>query len=238
MNEDQRTVVLISGADGGIGTPIVRDLLANGYRVSLGGLDTKYLAEIFGPANEDCFHAKFDAFDHASAATWIAETVERFGRIDALVNSIGSGERVTLTDDNEAALDRLWEINAKTPLRLARLCLPYLETCGRGRVVNIVSLGGKRIANVAVGYGMTKFALMGVTHAIRTHSWDKGVRATAICPGWVRTEMSQSSPTLEIKSDEMIDPETIALLVRTAIELPNNAAIAEMIVNCEFEDLF
>jgi NADP-dependent 3-hydroxy acid dehydrogenase YdfG len=50
--------------------------------------------------------------------------------------------------------------------------------------------------------------------------------------------MGLTSPTRKIQPDEMIDPATIAQLVRTAIELPNNAAMAEMLVNCEFEDLF
>ncbi|RTM09690.1 MAG: SDR family NAD(P)-dependent oxidoreductase [Hyphomicrobiales bacterium] len=87
-------------------------------------------------------------------------------------------------------------------------------------------------------YGTTKFAAMGLTHATRTYGWDKGIRATAICPGWVATERNRNSPNLALPPDEMIQPSSIAHLVRTAIELPNNAAIAEMVVNCEFEDLF
>jgi len=231
-------VVLVSGSDGGIGSAIVADLLTHGYRLSLGSLDVGLLTDKFGPETPTKIYQPFDAFDPESARAWVARTVDTFGQIDGLVNALGLGTRVTIMDDNDPILDKLWEVNVKAPLRLTRLCMPFLEKCGHGRVVNIVSLGGKRIRNVAVGYGVTKFALMGLTHATRTYGWDKGIRATAICPGWVRTQRGMNSPTLKIAHDKMIDPDTIAQLVRTALELPNNAAIAEMLVNCEFEDLF
>jgi NAD(P)-dependent dehydrogenase (short-subunit alcohol dehydrogenase family) len=233
-----KPVILISGSDGGIGAAIVTELMEHGYRLSLGTMDTNLLVEKFGPETPDSIYQPFNAFERGSAEDWVEKTVEKFGQIDGLVNAIGLGTRVTIMDDNDEVLDRLWEVNVKTPLRLTRLCIPHLEACGKGRVVNLVSLGGKRIKNVAVGYGLTKFAAMGLTHATRTYGWEKGIRATAICPGWVKTSTSLTSPTLKIGPDEMTQPATIALLVRTALELPNNAAMAEMVVNCEFEDLY
>ncbi|WFP65623.1 MULTISPECIES: SDR family NAD(P)-dependent oxidoreductase [unclassified Mesorhizobium] len=235
---NNRPVILISGSDGGIGSAIVSELMERGYRLSLGAMNARALVEKFGPETPDRIYQSFDAFDRSSAKSWVDRTAKTFGQIDGVVNAIGLGLRVTIMDDNDEDLDKLWEVNVKTPLRLVRLCMPYLEACGKGRVVNLVSLGGKRIKNVTVGYGTTKFAAMGLTHAIRTYGWDKGIRATALCPGWVKTSMSVKSPTLKIQQDEMTDPSTIAHLVRTAIELPNNAAMAEMVVNCEFEDIF
>ena len=235
---ENKPVILVSGSDGGIGSAIVTELLSRGYRLSLGALDVSSLTDKFGPETPNMIHQPFDAFKAESAQAWVTRTADTFGQIDGLVNAIGGGSRVTIMDDNDEGLDVLFEIYVKTPLRLTRLCMPYLEKCGHGRVVNIVSLGGKRIRNVAVGYGVAKFAQMGLTHAIRTYGWDKGIRATALCPGWVRTATSLTSPTLKLQPEEMTDPATIAQLVRTAIELPNNAAIAEMVINCEFEDLF
>ncbi|CDZ55165.1 SDR family NAD(P)-dependent oxidoreductase [Neorhizobium galegae] len=232
-------VILISGGDGGIGSAIVEDLLNHGYRVSLGSLDTDPLESKFGPADANRIYRSFDAFDKESATRWVSDTIDTFGQIDGLVNAIGGGGRTALMDDNDKALDEVWELYVKTPLRLTRLCMPYLENSGRGRVVNIASLAAKRIRNVTVGYGVAKFAQLGLTHATRTYGWEKGVRATAICPGWVATAKSaQKSPGLNIPAEDMTDPSTIAHMVRTAIELPNNASMAEMIINCEFEDLF
>ncbi|WP_180900702.1 SDR family NAD(P)-dependent oxidoreductase [Martelella soudanensis] len=228
-------VIMISGANRGIGAAIVRDLLQHGYRLSLGARDVATLEAEHGAPGDTLSYHRFDAFEPETARQWVDETVARFGRIDGLVNNAGSGEQVLLTDDNEEALDRLWAVNVKAPLRLTRLCLPYLEETGRGRIVNIVSMSGKRVRNGFVGYNMTKFAVMGLTHTTRHVAWEKGVRATAICPSFVRTEMS--SYTSKVKPDDMIQPETMAELVRTAIELPNNAAMAEMLVNCRLEDM-
>lgn len=236
---NDRPVILISGSDGGIGLAIVADLLEHGYRLSLGAMDPNVLVEKFGPETADKIYQQFDALERGSAEAWVDRTVKTFGQIDGLVNAIGIGTpRVEIMEDDDEGLDKLWAVNVKAPLRLTRLCMPYLEACGKGRVVNLVSLGGKRIRNVSVGYGTTKFAAMGLTHATRTYGWDKGIRATAICPGWVATERVVKSLTRTRQPQEMIQPSTIAHLVRTAIELPNNAAMAEMVVNCEFEDLF
>ena len=228
-------VVLVSGANRGIGAAIARELRSAGYRLSLGARDPKALADAHGPADDTSLHCVFDAFQPDTAERWVSESVSRFGRSNALVNNAGSGETVTLFDDNDEALDRLWAVNAKAPLRMTRLCLPHLERTGRGRIVNIASLSGKRVRNGFVGYNMTKFAMMALTHTTRHVAWDKGVRATTVCPSFVRTDMSAYSN--KVAPEDMIQPETIAHLVRTAIELPNTAAMAEMLVNCRLEDM-
>lgn len=232
---DQDGVILISGANRGIGRATATCLRDAGYRLSLGARDVGKLEEAFGAPDDRLVFNRFDAFDRQSAADWVANSLERFGRIDALVNNAGLGEQVKLTDDNEDALDRLWEVNAKAPLRMIRLCLPHLEACGHGRIVNVASLSGKRVRNAFVGYNMTKFALMGITHTTRHVAWEKGVRATAVCPSFVRSEMS--AYTSKVSPEDMIQPATLADLVKTLIELPNNAAIAELLVNCRLEDM-
>ncbi|NTE53782.1 SDR family NAD(P)-dependent oxidoreductase [Agrobacterium tumefaciens] len=228
-------VALVTGAGRGIGLAIARELAEHGYRLSLGARDTAALEAAFGPEGGQFHYAHFDAYEPANAQAWVNGAVARFGRIDALINNAGLGERVSLMDDNDEALDRLFAVNVKAPLRMTRLCLPHLEQTGTGRIINIVSMSGKRVRNAFVGYNMTKFAVMGLTHTTRHVAWEKGVRATAICPSFVRTEMS--AYTNKVMPDEMIQPETLASLVRTAIELPNTAAMAEMLVNCRLEDM-
>lgn len=234
-DDNPQRVVLLSGANRGIGLAIAEELAGHGYRLSLGTRDPDKLRAHFGPENDRFHYAYFDAYEPASSEAWVAAAVEKFGRIDALVNNAGLGERVSLMDDNDEALDRLWAVNVKAPLRMTRLCMPHLEASGSGRIVNVSSMSGKRVRNAFVGYNMTKFAVMGLTHTTRHVAWEKGIRATAICPSFVRTEMS--SYTSKVKPEDMIQPETMAALVRTAIELPNNAAMAEMLVNCRLEDM-
>lgn len=228
-------VILVSGANRGIGAQIARELKAHGYRLSLGARNVDTLEATHGPADDMTLYARFDAYDPQSAQAWVEDTFARFGRIDGLVNNAGNGEHVHLMDNDDDALDRLFAVNVKSPLRMIRLCMPHLEATGRGRIINIVSLSGKRVRNPLVGYNATKYAMLGVHHTTRFVGWEKGVRATAICPSFVRTEMS--AYTSKVTPDEMIQPEDLAKLVRTAIELPNTAAMAEMLVNCRLEDM-
>ena len=73
---------------------------------------------------------------------------------------------------------------------MTRQALPHLEASGSGRIVNVASLSGKRVKNDNVAYNMSKFAVVALTHAVRRLGWEKGVRATALCPSFVRTDMT------------------------------------------------
>lgn len=230
-----KPVVLVSGANRGIGKAVALELRAHGYRLSLAARQPEKLAGIFGAEDETLIFNRFDVFDKPTAAEWVERTVARFGGIDGLVNNAGLGDSVTIRDDDEETLDRLWAVNVKGPLRMTRLCLPYLEASGQGRIINVASLSGKRVRNPNVGYNMSKFAVMGLTHATRFETWDKGVRVAALCPSLVNTDMT-AGVTL-MPREEMIQPKTLAILARTLIELPNNAAIAELLVNCRYEHM-
>jgi NAD(P)-dependent dehydrogenase (short-subunit alcohol dehydrogenase family) len=232
-------VVLISGASRGIGRAIAEDLLQHGYRLSLGARDPDTLQQALAaqfPASIEQFRChRYDALDNASAARWVDDSVATFGGIDVLVNNAGIGTPLTIEDDDDDALDTVWAVNVKAPLRMTRLCLPHLKVSGHGRVVNVASLSGKRARNPQVAYSMSKFAVMALTHTTRQIGWEHGIRATAVCPGFVQTDMTRH--VTKVDRDDMIPPDAIATLVRTAIALPNNAAMAEMLVNCRLEDM-
>ena len=77
---------------------------------------------------------------------------------------------------------------------------------------------------------MTKFAAVALSHATRHAGWDDGVRCTALCPGYVATDMTAGVETMT--TDQMIDPGDIAQVVLTLLSLSNTASIAEVVVNC------
>ena len=229
---------MVSGANRGIGLAVAQRLIERGYRVSLGARDVSSLdAATAGAKAEQVACFRYDALDLDLAKAWVAGTARRFGRIDGLVNNAGIAKpSFTIEDEDETILDRMISVNIKGPLRLIRLAMPHLIESGTGRVINVASLSGKRVKNPNVGYAMTKFALIALTHAVRRHGWDHGVRATAVCPGFVRTDLT--ADVSAVSPDDMIRPEDLAELIETALSLPNNAVIAEMLVNCRLEDLF
>jgi len=235
MLSPQDRVIMVSGANRGIGQSIARCLHDKGYRLSLGIRDATAMQTTkdgFDP-DRTMVH-RHEARDRALNEAWVAATMDRFGRLDGLVNAAGVLLPVGIEEDDEARYDDLWAVNVMGPLRLTRLALPYLRAAGNGRIVNVASLSGKRVAGDNAGYPMSKFAVVALSHATRRIGWDAGVRVTALCPGYVATDMvaEVANPAPE----EMIQPEDLAELVATVIALPNNAAVAELLVNCRQED--
>jgi NADP-dependent 3-hydroxy acid dehydrogenase YdfG len=237
MLSPEGRVIMVSGANRGIGLAVASCLHDKGYRLSLGGRDAGKLAAALGDLDEArVITIPFDARDRASCAAWVERTVGHFGRIDGLVNNAGISLKVGIEDDDEAAYDAMWEVNVKGPLRLIRLAMPYLRRSGTGRVVNVASLSGKRVKNANAGYAMSKFAVIALTHSVRQLGWDDGVRATAVCPSFVDTDMT--AHVTAVPRAAMIQPAALAELVATALTLPNNAVVAELLVNCRLEDMF
>ena len=227
-------VVMISGANRGIGMAIAQNLYRAGFSLSLGSRNIDNLKNVIVDYSEDrVLFAKYNATDKNTHLEWVTKTVKKFNKIDCLINNAGIVESVSIDDenDNEEALDKMWSVNVKAPLSMTRLTLPYLKKSGSGRVVNVASLAGKAVYGSAVGYSMTKFAAVALSHATRHGGWDNGVRCTALCPGYVATDMTSNVESVPIQ--DMISPNELAELVKTVISLSNTASIAELIVNCK-----
>ncbi len=235
MIDPQNRVVLVSGANRGIGHAIAVCLHDKGYTISAGARDVDALGGALAHlGDERLLLAHYDASDRQSQDQWVENTLERFGRIDALVNNAGTGNTFRIDEGDESELDALWAINVKGPLFLTRACLPALKATGQGRIVNIGSLSGKRVRNDNAAYNLSKFAVMALTHGTRRLGWDDGVRATVLCPSFVATDLTAG--VTRITREEMIEPADLAEMVAMVIALPNTAAVAELLVNCRLED--
>jgi len=235
MIDPKNRVVLVSGANRGIGRAIAVCLHNKGYTISAGARDIDALTESLAHLDNDrLLLARYDAADRQTQTNWVSKTQERFGRIDALVNNAGTGNTFRIDSGDESELDELWAINVKGPLFLTRACLPLLKEAGQGRIVNIGSLSGKRVRNDNAAYNLSKFAVMALTHGTRRLGWEYGVRATALCPSFVDTDLTAG--VTKITREEMIDPTDLAEMAAMVIALPNTAAVAELLVNCRLED--
>ncbi|PZW47143.1 NADP-dependent 3-hydroxy acid dehydrogenase YdfG [Humitalea rosea] len=229
MLTPQSRVVMLSGATRGIGRAVLERLLAAGCIISAGVRTAASL-----PQHANLTHHPYDAAKTGSAEAWVAATIERHGRIDALVNAAGINPRGTLFDTDETPFDDLWTVNAKGPMRAIRAAWPHLVASGSGRVVNISSLSGKRVRNDNLAYAMSKFAVVALTQEVRRLGWDHGIRATAVCPGFVDTDMT--SHVTKFPREQMSRPEDLAALIEVVLHLSNTASVAELLVNCRHED--
>ena len=235
MKNTEKKVVMISGANRGIGKVVAEKLSEEGYLLSLGirnpGSLTGSLSSI--PETQLICHA-YDAKIPQSAKSWIDGTIEHFGRIDVLINNAGILHSIGLEDDSEELLDEMWEVNAKAPLRLTRLAFPHLRKSGTGRIIDIISMSGKRVKGNWVGYSMSKYAALAASHTSRIQGWEDGIRVTAVCPGFVQSEMTAIHAP-NVKQEIMSRPQDIAQIVSTLLLLPNELHVPEVLMNCVIE---
>ena len=205
MMEGRGRVVMVSGANRGIGRAIAEACLVRGYKLSLGVRKPETLAELNA---DDVLVHDYDAERPETATAWTKATLAKYGRLDGLVNNAGVYITARIEDGEAADFDRLWAVNVKGPLKLIQLALPHLKEAGHGRIINLISLAGKRVpSDDSAGYAMSKHAALALHHATRRAGWEHGVRATAVCPGLVATDMVAWS---QVPRDEMIDPADLA----------------------------
>ncbi|MEM1314972.1 MAG: SDR family NAD(P)-dependent oxidoreductase [Pseudomonadota bacterium] len=225
-------VALLTGANRGIGAAIARRLLAAGWRLSLGVRSGERPAW----APQDA--AQVFAYDALAGHEdeWVAAAQIRFGRLDAVIANAGALVEKSVIEAEDADLDAMLEVNVKAPRRLAQSAWEALRATGEGRVVVVASLSGKRVASPKTAlYSMSKFAAVALAHGLRQEGWEAGIRATAVCPGLVDTDMARGAfPGAE----DMTRPEEVARLVELALTLPNSASVAELHVNCRPGELY
>lgn len=230
-------VAMITGANRGIGAAIAEALAARGYRLSLGIRDPSKLPASL--AARDPLVVRYDAAKAADARNFVEATEARFGRIDALVNNAGIAGPLELApeppqgdDEMEEMLETLLSVNVKAPFRLTRAALPALRRSGAGRVIVLASLSGQRVLGTNAGYQMTKHAAIALSHAARRAGWEEGVRACAVCPGFVATDLTLRH---DLPRHEITRPEDLARLVAEVVTLPNSASVSELNVNWRYE---
>lgn len=233
-------VAMITGANRGIGAAIARTLADRGFHLSLGVRNPDGLPDEL--ADLDPLVVPYHADDPQAAKAFVSATEAKFGRIDALVNNAGVGGPLELMpetpqsdDEMEEVLEQLLSINVKAPFRLTRAALPSLCRTGSGRVIVLASLSGRRVMGVNAGYQMSKHAAVALSHAARRAGWDFGVRACAVCPGFVATDRTLHH---DLPREEITQPSDLAHLVAEIVMLPNSASVPELSVNWRYEPGF
>src|SRR5690348_11900136 len=167
-----------------------------------------------------------DVADEASCARLVAEHRERFGRLDVLVNSAGVG----IAGEVESLAGKHFDLQLGVNLRglffVTQAAIPLLRE-SRGWIVNLASIAGTLPTPGLATYGATKAAVISLTRSLNEELDGDGVRAIAICPGFVDTPMAQWSG---IEPAEMIRPEDCAEVVRMCLRLSPQARIPQVVI--------
>jgi len=203
MGEDAaHQVVLLTGATSGIGYATARELARRGWRVLAAGHEpaTSEMTAEMATCGEVVF-VQNDLAEPGAAHDLVDQTLERFGRLDALVNCAGIHTLATTTQTTDEVWDRILELNLRAAFRLTREAIPVMVRTGGGTVVNVASEAGIVAVPGQVAYNVSKAGLIMLTRSIAVDHAAEGIRAVSVCPGTTMT------PLVRAAIDSAPDPE-------------------------------
>lgn len=188
-------VALVTGSSKGIGKSIARGLAQHGARVVVSSRSqeaVEAVADEFRAGGLEAVGIACHVGDPAQQERLIQKTLEAFGRLDILVNNAAiSPYYGPLEQTDEAAFDKIMQVNVKAPWMLANRAFRHMKEQGGGSIINIASVEGLRPGFGLGLYSVTKSALIMLTQN-QAKEWGRyGIRANALCPGLIRTKFSE-----------------------------------------------
>ena len=229
--------VAITGASSGIGEATARLLSARGAPVVLAARRTDRLEALTRVLPNDAAAVAADVTVADDVQRVVDTAVERFGRLDVLVNNAGIATIGEMTAGEVAGWDAMIDVNVRGVLYGIAAALPVFRRQGHGHIVTTVSTAGIKITPTMGVYAATKNAVRTVMEALRQESTDGVVRTTSISPGFVNTELdgsvTDSALAAQIRSqmDEFgLPADAVARAIAFAIEQPHDVEIGDLTI--------
>jgi NAD(P)-dependent dehydrogenase (short-subunit alcohol dehydrogenase family) len=188
-------VWLVTGASSGFGRAIVDAVLARGDAVVATGRRPETLDDL--AANENAHVVPLDVTDAGQREAAVADSLDRFGRIDVLVNNAGRTQVGAVEETTDEELRALFDLHFFAPAALTRAVLPHMRRQGGGAIVQMSSVGGQVTAPGFGAYCATKFALEGLTQTLRDEVAGFGIHTLIVEPGAFRTGLFRREAAYE-----------------------------------------
>ncbi len=180
-------VVLITGASSGIGAKVAVLLAERGAIPILTARSVDKMEKLTAPlAGEHAVYG-MDVRSDEQVRETMARVVERYGKIDVLLNNAGYGEFVRFADAPVSHFQEMMDVNYMGSVRCAHAALPYMLQAGQGHIVNVASMAGKMATAKSTAYSATKHAVLGFTNALRQELQGTGIAVSAVNPGPIDT---------------------------------------------------
>jgi NAD(P)-dependent dehydrogenase (short-subunit alcohol dehydrogenase family) len=182
---------VVTGAGSGIGAAVAVALAEQGFSVVLVGRREAPLEAVRSQLKTDALVAPADVGDHDQSAAAVSAAVDHFGGIDVLANNAGRGDSGPLADETLESWEETLRVNLTSAFLMSKHALPHLLE-RRGSVVNVSSINGLVAGPGWTSYCVSKAGLIMLTRCLAVDYGRKGLRANAVCPGWVRTPMGDA----------------------------------------------
>lgn len=187
---------LITGSTSGLGLGFARALAAEGCAIMLNGFGDATEIETLraGLENEFGVMARYNGADMREpeqVVGMVEDTTAQFGKVDILINNAGMQHRAPTEEFPTEAWDDMLAVNLSAPFHATRAVLPQMKARDWGRIINTASTNALVASPNVVGYTATKHGILGMTKVVALETIETGVTCNAICPGTVRTNLSE-----------------------------------------------
>jgi NADP-dependent 3-hydroxy acid dehydrogenase YdfG len=223
-------VALVTGASSGIGAAIVQSLASEGASVALAARDEQAMRDVAAtlPKGSRSLILPTDVGEEEQVKRMVDRTLERFGRIDLLVNNAGFGLFKSVTDLTAEEFDSVIRVNLRGPFLCMKYVLPGMYARASGTVVTISSVAGRHGFAGGGAYCSSKFGVMGLTECAFQEARSHNVRIVTICPGSVDTDFFDEAHTTSPNRQTILSPDDVAETVLLALALPERALLREL----------
>jgi NAD(P)-dependent dehydrogenase (short-subunit alcohol dehydrogenase family) len=225
---------IVTGGSSGIGLAIARALGQDGYALTLSARRPDKLEASAQALRDEGLEVEAipaNMAEEEEIRMLAASHRERFGRLDVLINNAGIGIGSAVADTPTKKLDLQLDVNLRAVYLMARECIPMLKEAGaehgKALIANTASMAGKRGQGWLSAYSATKFGVVGLTQGLHKELSNDGIQVTALCPGFVATDMTDWIED-QIPKDQMIQPEDIAEAIRFVLRTSPHCVVPEI----------
>jgi len=231
-------VILITGASSGIGKETAKIFQTKNWKVAATMRSPEKAADLQNIVDVECI--RLDVTDVDSIKAAISETLDKFGRIDAIVNNAGYGLVGAFEAATEEQIEKQFQTNVFGLMNVCREILPYFRQQKRGTIVNVASVGGRITFPLYSLYHSTKWAVEGFSESLHYEVRQFGIKIKIIEPGPIKTDFYDRSMDLTRKEgltayDHIID-KVLPNFQKVGADAPDGSVVAEVIYNAVTDD--
>jgi len=232
MNNLNGKIILVTGGGQGLGAAICRVLSQEGATILAADIKAGNLQKITEElGNNGCTTEGFEmnVADPASVEATIQKIIDRYGRIDAVINNAGVDHTLSIEEISYEQFHQVIDVNLLGPFHVSKAVYPFMKKQGEGQIINIASTAAKRAWPNASAYHASKWGLLGFSHALHTEARKDGIKVTAVVAGGMQTPfILERFP--DTPMDVLQDPKNVAETIRFVLTLPKESVIPEVMV--------
>lgn len=232
MTDLRESIVLVTGGGQGLGEAICHTLAAAGMTVIVTDIREDRANQVMSSITRNGWQAmalRLDVTSVTDVQAAFASVLERYGRLDVLINNAGIDVTLPVEELSVTDWDGILSVNLRGSFITSKYALDIMREQGRGHIVNIVSTAAKRAWANAAAYHASKWGLLGLSHALHVELRPHNIKVTAILAGGMRTPFLLGRFP-DLAPELLQDPRNVAEAVRFVLSQPEETVIPEMMV--------